>query len=46
MYNVTTAGGELLNLDGPIECLEDAIRMANEIEAEHDIEVKIVDLSH
>jgi hypothetical protein len=46
MCNVTTAGGEILNLDGPIESLEDAIKLANQIESEHNIEVKIVDLSN
>lgn len=42
--NVTTVGGEILNLDGPLS-REDAIKLASEIETEHNIDVKIVELS-
>ena len=45
MYNVVNAGGEVLNLDGPIELLEDAIRLAGEIEGEHDIYVRTVEVN-
>jgi hypothetical protein len=43
-YNVINIGGEFLNLDGAMDHSE-AIELANEIEAEHNIEVKVVEVS-
>ena len=40
-YNVINIGGEVLNLDGALDHA-DAIAMANQIETEHDIDVKVV----
>jgi hypothetical protein len=39
-YNVVNVGGEVLNLDGALEHA-DAIALANEIEAEHNIDVRV-----
>lgn len=38
LFNVTTAGGEILNGDGPLD-RDAANALADEIEAEHDIDV-------
>ena len=43
-YNVINVGGEVLNLDGALE-IDAANKLANEIEAENDIEVKVVPVS-
>jgi hypothetical protein len=40
IYNVFNAGGEVLNLDGPVS-FEEANNLAKEIEDEHGIEVKV-----
>jgi hypothetical protein len=42
-YNIKNIGGEILNLDGPLDH-ESAKKMADEIEAEHDIEVVLVEV--
>jgi len=42
-YNLFTAGGEMLNLNGPLP-LEEALRLAGEIERENDIEVRVKSL--
>ena len=44
-YNVINIGGEVLNLDGAMDHAA-AIELANEIEAEHNIEVKIVEQTY
>jgi len=41
-YNLHNAGGEVLNLDGPLD-RQAAIDLAKEIETENDIEVKIIE---
>lgn len=42
-YNVINIGGEVLNLDGAMDHA-DALALASEIEAEHDIDVKVVEV--
>lgn len=39
-YNITTVGGEILNLDGPLE-RDEANRLAAEIEAENNIDIVV-----
>jgi hypothetical protein len=41
-YNVINAGGEILNLDGPLSKAL-ALAFADDAEAEHDIDVKVVE---
>jgi hypothetical protein len=41
-FNVTTVGGEVLNLDGPLS-RADACQLAVDIETEHNIEVRLVE---
>lgn len=44
MYNVTTIGGEILNLDGSFQTRTAANKFASEVQSDNDIDVKIVEV--
>lgn len=43
-YNIKNIGGEVLNLDGPLETYDEALQLADLIEMENDIDVVIVEI--